>query len=114
MQLSGYDMTAGDIDQLVQRFRAVEADVQAADELEAHLIAAGIDPDVAERAVDKSFRLGPLCMAKTRKGTPCIALGDCCGGRCRNHGGMSTGPTSDKGRKRALAALARYRERSEG
>jgi hypothetical protein len=34
----------------------------------------------------------PKCAAKTRKGTPCERRGVGKGGRCRNHGGMSTGP----------------------
>ncbi|MBW4048849.1 MAG: hypothetical protein HIU89_13255 [Proteobacteria bacterium] len=50
-----------------------------------------------------------LCKAKTRKGTACLALGAGRGGRCKNHGGESTGPKTDAGRKRALAALERYR-----
>ncbi len=47
-----------------------------------------------------------LCKAKTRKGTPCLALGDGRGGRCKNHGGQSTGPTTTSGKARASAALA--------
>ena len=39
------------------------------------------------------------CGAKTRTGAPCqrMALAN---GRCRNHGGASTGPTTPAGRKR--------------
>ncbi len=49
------------------------------------------------------------CGAKTRRRTPCQrkALRN---GRCRNHGGMSTGPRTPEGRLRALANLRQFRE----
>lgn len=48
------------------------------------------------------------CGAKTRRGTPCRckALPN---GRCKFHGGMSTGPRTEDGMRRALEALARGR-----
>jgi hypothetical protein len=46
------------------------------------------------------------CGAKTRKGTPCQAKA-LANGRCRNHGGLSTGPRTAEGKARSLAALAR-------
>jgi hypothetical protein len=45
-----------------------------------------------------------LCAAKTRKGAPCKALA-LPNGRCRFHGGMSTGPKSAEGKAKALANL---------
>lgn len=39
----------------------------------------------------------PRCGAKTRKGVPCQAQGLGKGGRCRNHGGMSTGSRARHG-----------------
>lgn len=39
----------------------------------------------------------PICGAKTRKGTPCQRKLLLKGGKCPNHGGMSTGPKTDKG-----------------
>ncbi|WP_404811491.1 HGGxSTG domain-containing protein [Acidithiobacillus caldus] len=51
-----------------------------------------------------------ICGARTRKGTPCRAQGLGGGNRCKNHGGMSTGPRTEEGRQRALEALARGRE----
>lgn len=50
-----------------------------------------------------------LCGAKTRKGTPCkrMALAN---GRCPNHGGLSTGPRTIEGKKKALANLIQYRK----
>ncbi len=49
------------------------------------------------------------CGARTRRGTSCRrkALRN---GRCRNHGGMSTGPRTLEGRLRALANLKQFRE----
>lgn len=53
-------------------------------------------------------KLKSRCGAKTRKGTPCkrMALAN---GRCPNHGGLSTGPVTTEGRRRALANLKQYR-----
>jgi hypothetical protein len=47
--------------------------------------------------------LRPRCGAKTRTGSPCkrMALHN---GRCRNHGGLSTGPETDAGKVRIVAA----------
>jgi len=50
------------------------------------------------------------CGARTRRGTPCRALG-LANGRCRNHGGLSTGPRTAEGKAKAAEALRRYRER---
>jgi hypothetical protein len=41
----------------------------------------------------------PQCGAKTRKGTPCKMLAGA-NGRCRMHGGLSTGPKTPEGRAR--------------
>lgn len=49
-----------------------------------------------------------MCGAKTRKGTPCRAKA-MANGRCRNHGGLSSGPKTVKGKTRALANLVRGR-----
>jgi len=45
-----------------------------------------------------------ICGAKTRKDTPCQAKA-LLNGRCRNHGGLSTGPRTLEGKARSLAAL---------
>jgi hypothetical protein len=52
------------------------------------------------------------CRARTRRGTPCkrVALKN---GRCPNHGGLSTGPKTAEGRRRALANLRQYRGLTE-
>ena len=60
-------------------------------------------------------RLRPKCGAKTRTGRPCIALAvwdkenDCpVNGRCRFHGGLSTGPKTVEGLRRVTANLPQY------
>ena len=47
------------------------------------------------------------CGARTRAGHPCRARGLGRGGRCRNHGGASTGPRTEAGRQRIAAAQRR-------
>lgn len=65
------------------------------------------DDEAAENLIRKMAKTGcGLCKARTRKGTRCRALGDGAGGRCKNHGGESTGPTTPSGKARAMAALA--------
>lgn len=44
---------------------------------------------------------GLTCGAKTRAGTPCKRTDIYENGRCKLHGGLSTGPTSDAGRAKA-------------
>lgn len=44
------------------------------------------------------------CGAKTRTGTPCRCKYLLNGGRCKFHGGMSTGPKTKNGKSRSLAA----------
>jgi hypothetical protein len=51
------------------------------------------------------------CGAKTRTGKPCERRPELGRSRCRNHGGCSTGPRTEQGRARALAALERGRRR---
>ena len=41
------------------------------------------------------------CGATTRKGTPCRQLSLYTNGRCKFHGGASTGPRTRKGKKRS-------------
>ena len=40
------------------------------------------------------------CGAKTRKGTPCKRTDLYHSGRCKFHGGLSTGPTTPEGKKK--------------
>ncbi len=42
-----------------------------------------------------------ICGAKTRSGTPCKRKDLLKGGRCRLHGGMSTGPKTLEGKHRS-------------
>ncbi len=49
----------------------------------------------------------PVCGARTRRGTPCMCKNLLRGGRCRFHGGMSTGPRTTEGKARSAANLTR-------
>ncbi len=53
------------------------------------------------RAASRAVRCGARC----RDGHPCGAPGRGRGGRCKLHGGASTGPRTAEGQARALAAL---------
>lgn len=56
---------------------------------------------------------GLTCGAKTRAGTPCKRTDIYANGRCKFHGGLSTGPTSAEGLARAaLNGNAPKRKRS--
>lgn len=57
--------------------------------------------------------IGLACGARTRAGTPCKLTAIYMNGRCKLHGGLSTGPTSDEGRERCREA-ARGRWANEG
>ena len=46
-----------------------------------------------------------MCGAKTRQGTPCKNTRLYKNGRCKNHGGLSTGPRTEEGKAKALANL---------
>lgn len=58
----------------------------------------------ARHGVRLFMKENTLCGAKTRAGKSCIrkALSN---GRCSNHGGLSTGPKTVKGKARSLANL---------
>ena len=47
---------------------------------------------------------GQRCGAKTRRGTPCKRAANKRNGRCRLHGGQSTGPKTAEGRAKIAAA----------
>ena len=77
----------------------------------ARLRAKGMHPKTARfeiRSANNRARWYPLkgekCLAKTRKGTPCQAPAGM-NGRCKLHGGKSTGPKSKEGKAKALAAI---------
>lgn len=44
---------------------------------------------------------GMTCGAKTRAGTPCKQKGIYDNGRCKLHGGLSTGPRTKRGKKKS-------------
>lgn len=55
----------------------------------------------------------PPCGARTGKGTPCQGGKIPGRKRCRWHGGLSTGPISPEGQRRARSNLIQYRDITE-
>jgi hypothetical protein len=53
------------------------------------------------------FTGAPRCGAKTRRGTPCQSPG-MANGRCRLHGGLSTGPKTAEGIERIKRAVTKH------
>ncbi len=77
------------------------------------------EPPEAGWATPKSER--PRCGARCRDGHECRAPAVWDkkhdrprNGRCRMHGGLSTGPRTLEGRRRALANLRQYRNSVQG
>ncbi|MFK2876871.1 HGGxSTG domain-containing protein [Rhodanobacter hydrolyticus] len=54
-----------------------------------------------------------LCNARTKSGHPCRATA-LRGGRCKWHGGLSTGPTTDEGKRCVAMNLPRVRAKHGG
>ncbi len=67
------------------------------------------DPSVEETPELWRF-IFTRCFAQTRKGMPCQCKA-MKNGRCKFHGGMSTGPRTPEGRLRALRNLKQFRDR---
>ena len=64
-------------------------------------------------AIGLATRFGPdwpgkRCLAKTRRGTECQRPAITGAGRCRLHGGRSTGPRTEEGRARIAAANTKH------
>ena len=56
---------------------------------------------------------GQRCLAKTRGGPPCQKAAIAGKGRCRLHGGASTGPRTVEGRSRIAAANYKHGNRTK-
>ena len=54
-----------------------------------------------------------LCNARTRSGNACRRFGNVKNGRCHLHGGKSTGPRTDEGRRRIAKAHFKHGRRSK-
>lgn len=54
------------------------------------------------------------CGARTKAGTPCKMKATYASGRCKLHGGLSTGPRTDEGKDRIREGQRRRRERENG
>lgn len=73
-----------------------------------HIAARGArpaEPDLRAPPFPDALR-GLTCGARTRAGTPCKRTAIESNGRCKNHGGSSTGPRSKEGMEAARANLA--------
>ncbi|WP_425502677.1 HGGxSTG domain-containing protein [Sphingobium boeckii] len=66
-----------------------------------------------DRKDGKMPRKKTMCRATTRSGKMCRVKTIFANGRCRFHGGLSTGPKTEAGRKAALANLRLRWARSE-
>lgn len=64
-------------------------------------LAAGYEPMRPTMPVFPEVCRGLACGAKTRAGTPCKLRSICLNGRCKLHGGLSTGPKTKKGKARS-------------
>ena len=65
-------------------------------------------------AEDAARKAAGKCGARTRRGTACLCQGEGRGGRCKFHGGASTGPRTEAGRARISALQkARWKKRRE-
>ena len=56
---------------------------------------------------------GRRCLAKTRRSTPCQKAALKGKTRCRLHGGKSTGPRTEEGKARTIAAHTKHGRRSK-
>ena len=64
-------------------------------------VAAGYEPMRPAMPVFPEVCRGLACGAKTRAGTPCKLTSIFINGRCKLHGGLSTGPPTKEGKARS-------------
>jgi hypothetical protein len=77
------------------------------------IIAEGIEVTKANLKLGIPWQFGPSwpgqrCEARTRKGTPCQRPARLPVGRCRLHGGSSTGPRTAEGLARLVASKIKH------
>lgn len=89
-----------DLDAQRQRLKAAW---QARNKLAHKLMVKGLDPMEIIRQLPKfpSEYAGLTCGAKTRKGTTCQCKAIYTNGRCKLHGGLSTGPKTEAGKEQS-------------
>ncbi|TAN26036.1 MAG: hypothetical protein EPN31_14040 [Castellaniella sp.] len=96
--------------------RLAQAQVDT-DRCRAQVIKAEVDPDseMGRHLMKKLRATGEnLCLAKTREGHPCRRVGSGKGGRCKLHGGASTGPRSVEGLLKTTLNIANWHRRRLG
>lgn len=107
-----YEIWKRENDALWARWWAEQAEEERIEALHQQLRAAGLEPETPEgqRLQRRMERSGMgLCLAQNRQGGQCRNLGDGGGGRCKYHGGRSTGAKTPEGRARSFANLKRGR-----
>lgn len=62
---------------------------------------------LADREAGRASKRRVICGAKTRKGKPCRLMSEPGKRRCKYHGGKSTGPKTEEGRRRIAEAQRR-------
>ncbi len=98
-----------------------EADIKDLAETEAYVLKEWPDDPARRERFMELYRAGKygkahhlfrynLCGAKTRNGGTCKSIGKWNGGRCRMHGGLSTGPKTPEGIERIRAGAAKRRK----
>ena len=70
------------------------------------------DAEDMRNQAGSSAMVHPVCGARTRAGAPCRALA-MKNGRCRMHGGGSTGPKTAAGKARHRAAVTKHGDRGQ-
>jgi hypothetical protein len=70
------------------------------------------EKELDEQLTDGSALLPPICGALTRRGTICFCKKLYKNGRCKFHGGLSTGPKSPEGKAKAALNLRNTRRRT--
>jgi hypothetical protein len=68
-------------------------------------------PTSPKRGTVSQARGTKLCGARTRAGSPCDARGFQSNGRCKWHGGASTGPVTAAGKAAVALNLPRVRDK---
>ena len=66
---------------------------------------------ISDRAMDPMGPRPACCGARTRQGGECGQLA-MANGRCRYHGGLSTGPRTEEGMRRLRAAVTKHGNRT--
>jgi hypothetical protein len=107
--------TEDDIDELEKRSGIVDGPL--ARRVMRFFVSVGADRKLVQplalgqKPYDLPISVEFTCGAKTRSGHPCRQWGTYANGRCRFHGGLSSGPKSEQGKDRIREGQRKRRER---